>query len=248
MTSIRRFTCDDLFTYNNVQLDRLTETYNLPFYLQYLATWPEYCALAEGPGQQARMGFDPPHPAPSQPAAAAQPGCHWPAPCRSWATSWGKWRAPPPTGTVTSQPSQWPPTFGGRRWPSAWLAGRRPHCARSPMGRPAPHVWGAWCRVYWGADMAAGSWQQHAGGAAAAQQHRPRPPAHPRMPPPPPPGRKLMALLEDVTIHVHDAYFVDLFVRKSNALAIKVTTPPLVNAPARQAPRAPSQPRHGRSC
>lgn len=34
MTSLRRFTCDDLFAFNNVNLDILTETYNLPFYLQ----------------------------------------------------------------------------------------------------------------------------------------------------------------------------------------------------------------------
>lgn len=51
MTSIRRFTCNDLFTFNNVNLDILTETYNLPFYLQYLAKWPEYCLVAEGPGR-----------------------------------------------------------------------------------------------------------------------------------------------------------------------------------------------------
>jgi N-terminal acetyltransferase B complex catalytic subunit len=56
MTTIRRFTCNDLFTFNNVNLDILTETYNLPFYLQYLARWPEYCLLAEGPGKQA-MGY-----------------------------------------------------------------------------------------------------------------------------------------------------------------------------------------------
>ena len=30
--------------------------YNLNFYLHYLATWPEYCLMAEGPGQQA-MGY-----------------------------------------------------------------------------------------------------------------------------------------------------------------------------------------------
>ncbi|GFH29973.1 N-acetyltransferase domain-containing protein [Haematococcus lacustris] len=52
MTTIRRFTCDDLFNFNNVNLDVLTETYNLPFYLLYLARWPEYCQVAEGPGQQ----------------------------------------------------------------------------------------------------------------------------------------------------------------------------------------------------
>jgi len=34
MTSLRRLTCDDLFAFNNVNLDILTETYNLPFYLQ----------------------------------------------------------------------------------------------------------------------------------------------------------------------------------------------------------------------
>ena len=56
MTTIRRFTCNDLFTYNNVNLDPLTETYNFQFYLTYLAKWPEYCQMAEGPGSQA-MGY-----------------------------------------------------------------------------------------------------------------------------------------------------------------------------------------------
>ncbi|GBG86313.1 hypothetical protein CBR_g41307 [Chara braunii] len=50
MTTIRRFTCLDLFRFNNVQLDWFTETYNIPFYLQYLARWPEYFLVAEGPG------------------------------------------------------------------------------------------------------------------------------------------------------------------------------------------------------
>lgn len=30
--------------------------YNLPFYLQYLANWPEYCLTAEGPGKEV-MGY-----------------------------------------------------------------------------------------------------------------------------------------------------------------------------------------------
>ncbi len=30
--------------------------YNLPFYLQYLAKWPEYCLMAAGPGQES-MGY-----------------------------------------------------------------------------------------------------------------------------------------------------------------------------------------------
>lgn len=37
MTTLRPFRCDDLFHYNNVNLDPLTETYNLAFYLMYLA-------------------------------------------------------------------------------------------------------------------------------------------------------------------------------------------------------------------
>eukprot|EP00897_Mesotaenium_endlicherianum_P004045 jgi/Mesen1/3669/ME000202S02756 len=56
MTSIRRFTCDDLLTFNKVNLDWYTETYNLQFYLSYMARWPEYFLLAEGPGS-AVMGY-----------------------------------------------------------------------------------------------------------------------------------------------------------------------------------------------
>jgi N-terminal acetyltransferase B complex catalytic subunit len=52
MTTLRRFTCDDLFAFNAVNLDALTETYNNHFYLTYLATWPEYCLMAEAPGGQ----------------------------------------------------------------------------------------------------------------------------------------------------------------------------------------------------
>lgn len=50
MTTVRPFTCDDLFRFNNVNLDPLTETYGLPFYMQYLAHWPEYFQVAESPG------------------------------------------------------------------------------------------------------------------------------------------------------------------------------------------------------
>ena len=83
MRTIRRFTCDDLFTFNAVNLDYFTETvslrsaskapqyslihgfwaatlhivqYHLPFYLDYLAKWPEYSLMAEGAHRQA-MGY-----------------------------------------------------------------------------------------------------------------------------------------------------------------------------------------------
>lgn len=48
MVTLRPFTCDDLFKFNNVNLDPLTETYGLSFYMQYLSHWPEYLQVAEG--------------------------------------------------------------------------------------------------------------------------------------------------------------------------------------------------------
>ncbi|KAI8799514.1 acyl-CoA N-acyltransferase [Cladochytrium replicatum] len=49
MTTLRRFTADDLFRFNNINLDPLTETYYLNFYFTYLATWPDYFCVAESP-------------------------------------------------------------------------------------------------------------------------------------------------------------------------------------------------------
>jgi N-terminal acetyltransferase B complex catalytic subunit len=49
MTTIRPFQAADLFRFNNINLDPLTETYNVSFYLQYLGRWPEYCEMALGP-------------------------------------------------------------------------------------------------------------------------------------------------------------------------------------------------------
>jgi len=50
MTTIRRFHACDLFRFNNVNLDDLTETYNLPYYMQYMSRWPAFFVLAEAPG------------------------------------------------------------------------------------------------------------------------------------------------------------------------------------------------------
>lgn len=49
MTSIRPFVCTDLLKYNNVNLDPLTETYGLPFYLQYYVQSSEYFNTAIAP-------------------------------------------------------------------------------------------------------------------------------------------------------------------------------------------------------
>ncbi|KAL0485708.1 Naa20 [Acrasis kona] len=57
MTTTRRFTADDLFRFNNVNLDHYTETYNLNFYFQYLANWPEYFLKTETPHDSTVMGY-----------------------------------------------------------------------------------------------------------------------------------------------------------------------------------------------
>mmetsp|Transcript_18278 Transcript_18278/g.52783 ORF Transcript_18278/g.52783 Transcript_18278/m.52783 type:complete len:176 (-) Transcript_18278:162-689(-) len=56
MTTIRRFEMNDLFRFNNVNLDVLTETYNMPFYLQYMSQWPEAFTVAEAPDRSI-MGY-----------------------------------------------------------------------------------------------------------------------------------------------------------------------------------------------
>jgi len=49
MSLIREFSCFDLFKFNKVNLDPLTETYGLSFYLSYQARWPEYFYTACAP-------------------------------------------------------------------------------------------------------------------------------------------------------------------------------------------------------
>lgn len=47
MTTFRQFHLDDLFRFNNINFDELTETYNLNFYLTYMSRWPESFTVAE---------------------------------------------------------------------------------------------------------------------------------------------------------------------------------------------------------
>jgi N-terminal acetyltransferase B complex catalytic subunit len=47
MTSIRQFCMNDLLTFNNVNMDTLTETYNIAFYVSYMAQWPESFRVAK---------------------------------------------------------------------------------------------------------------------------------------------------------------------------------------------------------
>lgn len=56
MTNLRPSTCDDLFELNEVNLDPLTETYGLTFYLQYLVKWPDYYICGDHPNGD-MMGY-----------------------------------------------------------------------------------------------------------------------------------------------------------------------------------------------
>ncbi len=57
MTSTRPFHMNDLFRFNNVNLDVLTETFNMPFYLQYMSRWPELFTIATSPHDDSIMGY-----------------------------------------------------------------------------------------------------------------------------------------------------------------------------------------------
>src|SRR5271170_2199920 len=49
MSELRRFRAEDLFRFNPISLDHLTETYNLQFYLSYMATWPDLFLVQHAP-------------------------------------------------------------------------------------------------------------------------------------------------------------------------------------------------------
>ncbi|OIV91330.1 hypothetical protein TanjilG_01948 [Lupinus angustifolius] len=56
MTTMRRFCCNDLLRFTAVNLDHLTETFNMSFYMTYLARWPDYFHVALAPGNRI-MGY-----------------------------------------------------------------------------------------------------------------------------------------------------------------------------------------------
>ncbi|KAK2648343.1 hypothetical protein Ddye_015832 [Dipteronia dyeriana] len=56
MTTIRRFCCNDLLRFTSINLDHLTEAFNISFYMTYLARWTDYFHVAEGPSNRI-MGY-----------------------------------------------------------------------------------------------------------------------------------------------------------------------------------------------
>eukprot|EP01125_Pyxidicula_operculata_P010475 TRINITY_DN3445_c0_g1_i1.p1 TRINITY_DN3445_c0_g1~~TRINITY_DN3445_c0_g1_i1.p1 ORF type:complete len:191 (-),score=15.89 TRINITY_DN3445_c0_g1_i1:45-617(-) len=56
MTSCRTFLPKDLFEFNNINLDPLTATYDVSYYLGYMATWPDYNYVFES-NDGTKMGY-----------------------------------------------------------------------------------------------------------------------------------------------------------------------------------------------
>eukprot|EP00823_Brevimastigomonas_motovehiculus_P004271 TRINITY_DN2774_c0_g1_i1.p1 TRINITY_DN2774_c0_g1~~TRINITY_DN2774_c0_g1_i1.p1 ORF type:complete len:173 (-),score=18.28 TRINITY_DN2774_c0_g1_i1:381-899(-) len=49
MSALRPFHALDIFSFNNINLDTLTETYPTQFYFSYLAKWPSLSIVSEAP-------------------------------------------------------------------------------------------------------------------------------------------------------------------------------------------------------
>ena len=47
MTTTRLLCADDLLRFSSTNMDPLTETYTMSFYLSYLARWPGMCSMQE---------------------------------------------------------------------------------------------------------------------------------------------------------------------------------------------------------
>jgi len=56
MTSAKIFTPRHLFEFNNINLDPLTATYDVGYYLSYMATWPDYNYTLHSP-DGTQMGY-----------------------------------------------------------------------------------------------------------------------------------------------------------------------------------------------
>ena len=96
--SLREFECEDLLRYAKVNTDPLTETFNPPFYLGYLARWPEYWASAASLSERHVVGYGAPPPRALVLAKALSP---WRPPAQSLA----KPKVATSTGTAMSPPS-----------------------------------------------------------------------------------------------------------------------------------------------
>lgn len=185
MTTVRPFKLTDLFQFNNVNLDPLTETvraawrcgsagcehrrahssraprsahaqYNMVFYMQYLAKWPNYFIATRAPGSKRLTGY-------------------------------GKTR-------LFSKPRAVPQFHPRAQSPSRADPNTRPHFPCSVMGK---------------AEGKGENWHGHVTAVTVSPDYRRLGYA-----------QNLMRWLENVSERAYNAYFVDLYVRYSNDVAV----------------------------
>ena len=175
MTSIRRFRCTDLFRISTVNLDALTETYQLSYYMTYAIRWPDCFTVAQQPHSFNAHNTQPPHQQHSIPTATT-----------------------PAAASPSSQPN-----------PSAL----QPYAASISSHLPHLSSWSSpslLCGYNMGKVEGSGSnWHGHVSALSIAPHYRR---LHLSL--------SLMAGLEHVSDRLHSAYFVDLYVRASNVLAV----------------------------
>ena len=179
MTSIRRFRCTDLFRISSVNLDALTETYQLSYYMTYAIRWPDCFTVAQQPhafNLHNSHNATAPHQqqqANSPPAAAT---------------------APSSSATTASSPSQQPY--------AASISSLLP-----VLPSPSPSLL---CGYNMGkVEGPTASWHGHVSALSIAPHYRR---LHLSL--------SLMAALEQTCDQLHQALFVDLYVRASNVLAV----------------------------
>ncbi|KAK0568452.1 N-alpha-acetyltransferase 20 [Tilletia horrida] len=201
MSLLRPLRAHDLFTYNNVNLDTWTETYQLRFYLSYLVQWPDLqfiqtapvsCLVDElGPSGSSRQLKSVPSSFFSTVGNGLGPGikpdssaAYVPRMSAAAAAALTSADLPLPEPKAESEASDLAPT------------GQAPQVMGYVIGK------------------AEGKKQElhgHVTAITVAPEYRRLGLA-----------QGLMRLLEDSSSQVYDAYFIDLFVRPSNYLAIKM--------------------------
>lgn len=181
MTSLRPFTMNDLLSFNNVNLDVLTETYHLSFYMSYMVHWPESFVVAVmSPPSRRRRTF----------GSDRSPTYN-----RHSGSGGDNYSDPSPTTTSTEPNTTTPSSFA------------------SPCQHHNHHYHNKIIMGYLlGKSEGEGSlWHGHVSAVTVAQSHR-----RIQM------AKFLMAHFEEQCDVQQHNYFVDLFVRTSNALAIQM--------------------------
>ncbi|KAE8244851.1 hypothetical protein A4X13_0g6206 [Tilletia indica] len=194
MSLLRPLRAHDLFTYNNVNLDTWTETYQLRFYLSYLVQWPDLQFIQTAP-VSSLLNHD------SNSASGNLPS--------GVPTSFfsGLGSGTTPGGPRPSESAAYIPRMSAAAAAAASLEESDPDLAQS-LPPQSPRVMGY---VIGKAEGKNKELHGHVTAITVAPEYRRLGIA-----------QGLMRLLEDFSSQVYDAYFIDLFVRPSNFLAIKM--------------------------